>query len=59
MNGYKAFFKGKQIEIYSDSLYHAKVEACKQLKVPNRLEHMVSVVLCELAGKPVIHVADF
>lgn len=53
--GYIAMFKGKREEIYSDTLYHAKVEAIKRFKPPKKQEHMVVVMLAEKDGKPVIH----
>jgi hypothetical protein len=59
MNGYKACYKGKWIEVYSDTMYHAQLEAAKQFKVPEKKSYMVTVVLCEVDGKPVEHKPDF
>ena len=71
MNGYKAFFERKQIEVFADSLYAAKIKAVITLRVPPKREHMVSVVLCETdipidangkpcgPGKPVTHTPDY
>jgi hypothetical protein len=38
MNGYIAFFRGKRIEIRSDTLYHAKLEAIRQFKPTKKQE---------------------
>jgi hypothetical protein len=59
MNGYVCFYNRKRIEIYAESLYAAKLDAVKQFKPRKSQEHMVSVVLAEVAGKPVVHHADF
>lgn len=66
MNGYVAFYNGKQKDIYADTLYAAKQEAIKQFNVPKKKESMVSVVLAEKdvdpetgKGTEVVHVSDF
>jgi hypothetical protein len=59
MHGYKAFFNGKETDIYADSLYQAKLKAIEFFKPSKSKTHMVHVHLCELAGKQVVHVADF
>lgn len=59
MNGYIAFYNCKQIEIHAKSLYEAKVEALKQLKVPKSKQGLLAVVLAEKDGKQVVHAADF
>lgn len=59
MNGYVAFFNGKRIEVYADSLYQAKLKAIAEFKAPKKREHMVTVVLAEKNGEQVTHVADF
>jgi hypothetical protein len=53
MNGYKAFYNGKTWDIHADSLYAAKQAAIKVICPPRSKEHMVSIVLCEVGGKPV------
>jgi hypothetical protein len=54
MNGYKALYKGKWIEIYADSSYKAQLEAAKQFKAKKSYD--VSVFLCESQdGTQVIH----
>ena len=57
MNGYKAFYKGKQLEVYAESSYEAQLKAAKEFKAKKSYE--VTVVLCEKNGDEVIHVADF
>ncbi|MCA6367636.1 MAG: hypothetical protein IM618_11375 [Cytophagales bacterium] len=59
MNGYKAFFNGKETDIYADSLYQAKQKSIEFFKPAKSKAYMVHVHLCELAGKQVVHVADF
>ena len=53
MNGYKAFYKGKSIEVYADSSYQAQQVAAKQFKAKKSYD--VTVVLCEVNSKQVIH----
>jgi hypothetical protein len=54
MNGYKAFYKGKQIEVYATTSYNAQIEAALKLKAKRPYE--VTVILCERAnGDQVIH----
>lgn len=55
MNGYIAFFGGKQYEIYAESLYEAKTKAIKELKVPKSKQGLLAVALAEKEGKQVIH----
>lgn len=55
MNGYKAFYNGKSIEVMADTLYQAKLKAIAIFKPRKSQEHMVSVVCCEIDGKPVVH----
>lgn len=59
MNGYIAFYNDKQIEIRASSLYAAKLEAVKQLKVPKSKQGLLAVVLAEKDGKQVVHTPDF
>jgi len=55
MNGYKAFYSGKVIEVYAESLFVAKQKAVAEFKVRPKKAHMVSVVLCEKDGETVTH----
>lgn len=55
MNGYKAFFNGKEKDIYAASLYDAKLAALEYFKPRKKQAHMVSVVLCEIEGEEVSH----
>jgi len=55
MNGYKAFYSGKVIEIYAETLLAAKQKAVAAFKVTRKKEHMVSVVLCEKNGETATH----
>jgi len=57
MNGYIAFYKGKSTEIHADSSYAAQLKAAKFFKA--RKSHEVTVILAELNGEQVVHVADF
>ena len=53
MNGYVCFYKNKRIEVYSDTSYHAQVEAAKILKAKKSYE--ITVVLAEKNGEQVVH----
>ena len=55
MYGYKAFYKGKTIEVFAETSYAAQKEAAKQFKA--RKEYEVSVMLCEKGGEQVTHLA--
>ena len=54
-NGYMCFYKSKKIEVFSDTSYHAQLEAAKIFKAKKSYE--VTVMLAEKDGKPVTHVA--
>lgn len=56
-NGYMAFYRGKSIEVYADSSYHAQEEAARIFKAKKSYE--VTVMLCEKDGAEVVHIADF
>jgi len=53
--GYIAFYNGRRHELYASSLVGAKEIATAYFKPPKSQRHMVSVVLAEKDGKPVIH----
>jgi hypothetical protein len=55
MNGYKAFYNSRTAEVYADTLSQAKDKAVALFKAPKSKRHMVSVVLCEVAGEQVSH----
>ena len=55
MNGYKAFYKGRAIEVKAESSYKAQLEATRIFKAKHSYD--VSVVLCEKASEQVTHVA--
>jgi hypothetical protein len=57
MNGYKAFYKGKSIEVYANTSYEAQKVAAKQFKAKKSYD--VTVVLCEKKGEQVIHTQPF
>ena len=54
MNGYKAFYRGKQIDVYAQTSMEAQTKAAAILKAKKRYD--VTVVLCELGSKQVEHV---
>jgi hypothetical protein len=56
MNGYKAFYRNKTIEVYANTSYEAQQKAAALFKAKKSWE--VTVVLCELAGAQVTHTAD-
>lgn len=55
MNGYKAFYKSKEIEVYAESRYSAQLKAAEVFKAKKSYD--VHVVLCELGGEQVVHKA--
>ena len=54
MNGYKAFYKGKSIDVYAETSYKAQQEAAKIFKA--KKDYQVTVVLCEKDGEQVTHI---
>jgi hypothetical protein len=56
-NGYIAFYKGKQKEVYADTSLQAQQLAAKEFKAKKSWE--VTVVLAEKDGNQVEHIADF
>ncbi len=57
MNGYKALYKGKWLEVYAETSYQAQQQAAKLFKAKKAYE--VTVILCEKGGLQVTHTADF
>jgi hypothetical protein len=52
MNGYKAFYKGKVIEVYAETSREAQMKAAIVFKAKKHYE--VTVVLCERQGEQVV-----
>jgi ribosomal protein S5 len=60
MNGYVAFYAGRQTEVRAASLYAAKLAAVAFFKPRRSQEHMVHVHLAERAdGSAVVHATTF
>lgn len=59
MNGYKAFYKGRQLEVEANTSYEAQKKAAEVLKVKEKYRYRVTVALCEVDGKQVVHIPDF
>ncbi len=57
LNGYKAFYNGKECEVYAQSSYQAQLKACEIFKPSKKNAHMVHVHLCEKAGEQIVHTA--
>lgn len=55
MNGYIAFYRGKQIEVHANTSYEAQQRAAAIFKA--RKPYEVTVVLAERDGKQVTHTA--
>ena len=53
MNGYKAFYKGKSVEVYADTSHDAQKKAAEIFKAKKVYD--VVVVICEKDGKQVTH----
>jgi hypothetical protein len=57
-NGYKAFYFGRETEVYADTSYEAQTIAAKHFKAKKTND--VTVILCEKPdGEQVVHTADF
>jgi hypothetical protein len=56
-NGYVAFYKGKRIEVYANTMYEAQKTASQHFKA--RKDYDVNVVLAEVDGKPYINSTMF
>lgn len=55
MNGYKAYYKGRIIEVQAETSYKAQKIAAELFKAKKSYD--VTVVLCEQNGQQVTHVA--
>ena len=55
MNGYKAFYSGKSIEIKASTSYNAQQIAATRFKLRPGNAWKVTVVLCEKNGEQVSH----
>lgn len=55
MCGYIATYNGNRVEVKAASLYAAKQEAIKLLRVPRSKQGLLSVTLAEVDDRPVIH----
>jgi hypothetical protein len=54
MNGYIAFYRGRQIEVHADTAYAAQQKAAALFKA--RKTYEVTVVLAEKNGEQVTHI---
>lgn len=57
MNGYKAYYKGKETEVYAESAYGAQLKAAKLLGAKKSYD--VTVMLAEKDGEQIVHKPDF
>ena len=57
LNGYLCFYKNKKYEVYAESTYSAQLKCAKDNNIKKNSD--IRVHLCEKAGTPVIHIADF
>jgi hypothetical protein len=55
MNGYIAFYNGRQCEVRAASSYAAQCEAVRIFNPPKSRRHLVTVMLAEKDGAPVTH----
>lgn len=55
MNGYVCFFNGRRHEVRAATAFDARVKAVAFFRPAKSKLHMVSVVLAETAGRPVVH----
>lgn len=54
-NGYKAFYRGKSIEVYAGTSREAQTKAAAVFRAKKTYE--VDVYLCEKAGEQIVHTA--
>lgn len=59
MNGYIAFYDNKRLELYAETLWEATVKARVTFRAPKSRQHLVTVMLAEQDGEPVVHTPDF
>lgn len=57
LNGYIAMYKGKKKDVYAETSYKAQQKAAEFFKAKKAWE--ITVILCEVNEKEVIHTADF
>lgn len=55
MNGYKAFYADKELDVYALTSYAAHCIAVEKFKAPKSRRHLVSVMLCEKNGQAISH----
>ena len=53
MNGYKAFYRGRSLDVRAETSRAAQLEAAKRFRA--RKSYEVSVILCERDGERVAH----
>lgn len=59
LNGYKAFYKGKECDVWAENTVAARTKAADKMKVRVKEQYMMHVHLCIRAdGTEVVHVAD-
>jgi hypothetical protein len=57
MNTYKAFYKGRNIELQAATSYLAQCKAAQEFKVPPKKQYNVTVMLLAVDGREITHVA--
>mgnify|MGYP001605607598 CR=1 FL=1 len=57
MNGYKAFYKGKTLDVFAMTSYEAQKKAAELFKAKKSYD--VTVMLAEKDGKQVVHTPNF
>ena len=55
MNKYIAFYNGKKEIILADTSYSAQCNAARVFNVSDKKSHLISVMLAEKDGQPIIH----
>lgn len=53
--GYVCLYGNKRVEIHASSAYEATLLALAHFEVPIKQKHMLSVILAEKNGKPLVH----
>ena len=58
MNGYVCFYNRQRVEVYADTMFAARDEAARILRVPPKKQYQINVLLAEKNGEQVTHTAD-
>lgn len=58
MNTYVAFYNDKRIDIHANTLWEAQEKAEEVFNAHGKKSWKIHIVLAEVNGQPVVHIAD-